>query len=89
MILYFRLKQCNVIAKEDHHFTSNFFRKKMLAGQTCPGAVFASELNTHTDRVATEIKTTAPESVFPNRGDFKASFNAVPVPYVTATWERP
>jgi len=25
----------------------------------------------------------------PNRGDFKASFNAAPVPYVTATWERP
>jgi hypothetical protein len=25
----------------------------------------------------------------PNRGDFKTSFNAVPVPYVLATWERP
>jgi len=45
MILYFRLKQCNVIAKEDHHFTSNVFRKKMLAGQTCPGAVCAKRLN--------------------------------------------
>jgi len=30
-------------------------------------------VDTHTDRVATEIKTTAPESVFPNRGDFKGS----------------
>ena len=25
----------------------------------------------------------------PNRGDFKTSFNAVPVPYFLATWERP
>lgn len=25
----------------------------------------------------------------PNRGDFKTSFNALPVPYFTATWERP
>ena len=25
----------------------------------------------------------------PNRGDFKTSFNAVPVPYFVATWERP
>lgn len=25
----------------------------------------------------------------PNRGDFKTSFNAVPVPYFIATWERP
>lgn len=25
----------------------------------------------------------------PNRGDFKTSFNAAPVPYLTATWTRP
>jgi ribosomal protein S18 acetylase RimI-like enzyme len=25
----------------------------------------------------------------PNRGDFKTSFNAVPVPYFVATWEKP
>jgi lipid II:glycine glycyltransferase (peptidoglycan interpeptide bridge formation enzyme) len=25
----------------------------------------------------------------PNRGDFKTSFNAVPVPYFFVTWERP
>jgi hypothetical protein len=25
----------------------------------------------------------------PDRGDFKTSFNAVPVPYVVATWENP
>jgi hypothetical protein len=25
----------------------------------------------------------------PNRGDFKTSFNAVPVPYFLATWEKP
>jgi GNAT superfamily N-acetyltransferase len=25
----------------------------------------------------------------PNRGDFKTSFNAVPIPYFLATWERP
>jgi GNAT superfamily N-acetyltransferase len=25
----------------------------------------------------------------PNRGDFKTSFNAVPVPYFVVTWERP
>lgn len=25
----------------------------------------------------------------PNRGDFKTSFNAIPVPYFNATWEKP